>query len=368
MTVVLILLIKLSIAALIFGIGMGAAFADAAYLWRRAGLLLRSLLAMYVLVPLVAWLVVSIVPAMPTVKAALLVLAVSAGAPLLPRKLGGIGHGACIFSLAVTSSLLAVVMVPAWVALFAWHFGVTVPLPPLEVARIVGTALLLPLLAGMVFHMAAPALSDHVARWLVPIASAALGLAAAAILALNWNIVFAMRAPGLLALVLVIVAAMAIGHCLGGPDPHDRTTLAIACATRHLGIALVVAGMFRGPGTLVLVAAYAIVSALITVPYLRWRRGRTGRARQWGSRADGRPCHQRHYSPRHRLFQRGGRRGVGIWPAQAGCGISSVKRTGKQRPCLPMICVWEGFHEDREAVLPGPAGGCRLGRQGAGGW
>jgi len=41
------------------------------------------------------------------------VLAVSAGAPLLPRKLMKIGDGAYIFSLALTSSLLAILLVPA---------------------------------------------------------------------------------------------------------------------------------------------------------------------------------------------------------------------------------------------------------------
>src|SRR5271165_6755745 len=48
------------------------------------------------------------------VEIALLVLAVSAGAPLLPRKLMKIGDGAYIFSLVVTSSLLAILVVPAW--------------------------------------------------------------------------------------------------------------------------------------------------------------------------------------------------------------------------------------------------------------
>jgi bile acid:Na+ symporter, BASS family len=58
-----------------------------AYLWRRPGLLLRSLLAMYVLVPLAALILVKALTLPPGVEIGLLVLAVSAGAPLLPRKL-----------------------------------------------------------------------------------------------------------------------------------------------------------------------------------------------------------------------------------------------------------------------------------------
>jgi len=77
----LLVALKVSVALLILGIGLGSTFADLLYIWRRPGLLLRSLLAMYVLVPLAAVVLVSVLPVNPAVKAALLVLAVSAGAP-----------------------------------------------------------------------------------------------------------------------------------------------------------------------------------------------------------------------------------------------------------------------------------------------
>ena len=68
--------------------------------------------------------------------AALLVLAVSAGAPLLPRKLQRFGSSAYTFSLVVISSLLAIVVVPAWIALLAWHFGVSTELTAADVAQV----------------------------------------------------------------------------------------------------------------------------------------------------------------------------------------------------------------------------------------
>jgi hypothetical protein len=39
-------------------------------------------------------------------------------------------------------------------------------------------------------------------------------------------------------------------------DPDERTALAIACVTRHVGVAVVVATSFRGPRTAVMLAAY----------------------------------------------------------------------------------------------------------------
>ena len=121
--ILLLLLLKVSVAVIIFAIGLDSTAKDAAYLWYRPGLLLRSLLAMYILVPLAALVLVKLVTLQPGVEIALLVLAVSAGAPLLPRKLIGIGDGAYIFSLVVVSSVLAIVLVPAWLTVLGPQFG-----------------------------------------------------------------------------------------------------------------------------------------------------------------------------------------------------------------------------------------------------
>jgi len=89
----------------------------------------------------------------------ILVLAVSAGAPLLPRKVSGIGDSAYIFSLVVTSSLVAIVVVPAWIAALSPYFQPSASLSPMDVAWIVGKSFLLPLAIGLILHRAAPAIS-----------------------------------------------------------------------------------------------------------------------------------------------------------------------------------------------------------------
>jgi hypothetical protein len=66
--------------------------------------------------------------------------------------------------------------------------------------------------------------------------------------------------------------ALAIGHALGGPAPDDRTALAVACASRHIGIAVLVAASLPGPRTAVIIAVYIVASAVVCIPYLRWRR------------------------------------------------------------------------------------------------
>jgi BASS family bile acid:Na+ symporter len=48
--------------------------------------------------------------------------------------------------------------------------------------------------------------------------------------------------------------------------------LAVACTTRHVGLAMIIGANVRGPRTLSLVAGYLVATALVSLPYIRWRR------------------------------------------------------------------------------------------------
>jgi hypothetical protein len=162
-TATLLLLIKLSVAGLILAIGMSSTLRDLLYLWRRPGLLLRSLLAMYVAVPLVALLVARSLTLPTPVEVAILVLAISAGAPLRPRKLIHLGNDAYVFSLVVTSSLLAIVTIPAWLTVLAPLHGRSGELTAGDVAGVVIPSFLALLALGMVVQWLAPETSERIA-------------------------------------------------------------------------------------------------------------------------------------------------------------------------------------------------------------
>jgi bile acid:Na+ symporter, BASS family len=263
---------------IILAIGMDSTLGDLTYLWRRPGLLLRSLLAMYVLVPLAAFALVKLLILAPSVEIGLLVLAVSAGAPLLPRKLLRIGDGGYTFSLVVTSSLLAIVLVPAWLWLLTPQFDNPPNLDPALVARVLAKSFFLPLTAGMLIRRLVPAFAERAVGWLMGSAGLVLTLSALALLSLHWDLLLEARWSGVLTLGTLITLALTIGHWLGGPTEDDRTALAIACSTRHLGIAVLIAASLPGPRTAVIVAVYILTSALISIPYLRWRRQVSARA------------------------------------------------------------------------------------------
>lgn len=272
LTTVSLIVIKISVALLIMAIGLGARLSDASFLLRRPGLLLRSMLAMYALVPLASFALAKLLPLSGSTRAALLVLAVSAGAPLLPRKLQTYGNGAYSFSLVVISSLLAIVLAPAWLALFAHHFGASSPISIRDVASAIAISFLAPLLVGMIAGRIFPGLAERHAGRISALAGLALALGAVVLLGTHWRMLAEIDAIGLVALLLLVTIATLIGHLCGGPLDGDRTTLAIACATRHLGVAVIIATAFPGPRVVVTLACYLLTSAAVSLPYLRWRR------------------------------------------------------------------------------------------------
>ncbi len=284
MTPTLLLVLKLSVVTLVFAIGLGSTPADLTYLWRRPAQLLRALLAMYVVVPVAALAVVKTLPLPISVETAILVLAISAGAPLLPRKLMKLGREGYVFSLVVTSSLLATVVVPAWLAVLGPLFGREASVEPRAVALVIAKACLAPLLVGMLLRWPLSKVADRLSEWLLGAGGAALALAGVTLLALHVNLLAAVGWIPLLALAGTTVMALAIGHALGGPDPDDRTALAISCAARHVGIAMLAASTTPGPQTVAIVLAYVLASALVSIPYLKWR----GRAASSGD-SDRRP-------------------------------------------------------------------------------
>jgi len=277
MTATLLLLLKTAVGVIILAIGMDSTAKDAAHLLHRPGLLLRSLLAMYVLVPLAAFALVKLLTLAPGVEVGLLVLAASAGAPLLPRKLLRIGDGAYIFSLVLLSSLLAIFVVPAWLALLGPQFGSPLELAPTQVAWVLAKSFLLPLAAGMLLRWWLPAFAERFASRLIGAAGLVLTVCAMALLALHWEVLVVARWSGVLALMALVAMALAIGHVLGGPAHDDRTALAVACASRHVGIAVLVAASLPGPRTAVILAVYIVASAIVCIPYLRWRRAAAAR-------------------------------------------------------------------------------------------
>ena len=126
MTAVILLVLQASIILSVFAIGLKATFADATFLFRRPGHLVRALLSMNVLMPLTALAVDAPFDLHPAVKIALVVIAVSPTPPILPKKaLKAGGTEAYTIGLLVAAAALSIVVIPLSMEMFERLTGVS---------------------------------------------------------------------------------------------------------------------------------------------------------------------------------------------------------------------------------------------------
>lgn len=270
-----VLALYVSIIAQVFALGLGATWHDATYLFRSPRLLLNSILARNVAVPVIAIVLIKTFSFHVAIAITLGVLAVTPVPPLLPRS--QIKAGAryeYVVGLLVSQSVLAVLIVPITIELMDWALGAQTHFGPGQVVQSILKTILLPLVAGMLTLRFLPALK-RLAEPLLLAGSVLLVVGALPLLLIAWKTFGTLAGNGaMFALALFMIAGTAIGHILGGPLDRDRTVLAIATSSRHPGLALAIAKE-NYPDQLPLVAGavvvYLILRLLLAIPYSRWR-------------------------------------------------------------------------------------------------
>ena len=269
--------IQASIVLVVFAIGLETTCANAISLFRQPALLIKSLVARNLAMPLVAILLAKVFAVHPAMKGAIVLLSVTPIPPVLPNallKAGARASYAC--GLLVSHSVLAIVLVPLTVEVMNLIFGTQAHFGPLPVAKEMVLAILLPLAAGMALRHALQTSSPRLARSIGMIGTILLLVAILPLLVVAWQALQVVSGNGaLIALILFVLAGLAAGHALGGPKQSDRTALALATASRHPGLAIAIAAAnFPGQAKLGAgaVIIYLLVSQILFIPYKRWRR------------------------------------------------------------------------------------------------
>ncbi|AKF10338.1 bile acid:sodium symporter family protein [Sandaracinus amylolyticus] len=234
----------------------------------------RAVLAVIVLVPLFALLVLLVVPTTPRVRVGIAIMAASPVAPLaLGRIVGQRGDVPFATAMHLTLGSLAVFTTPIVLAALGAVLGFRASVGPSQVAGQLATALLAPMVLGIVAARRAPALA-RLARPIGAIAKLALAIAVVLILVASSGSIFAMDVRSYVAMTLFVAGALAIGHLLGGPRREDRVTLALETSFRNPGLALLIASVAFPEGRpLAVLVPYIVTAFVVQSLYLAaWRR------------------------------------------------------------------------------------------------
>jgi BASS family bile acid:Na+ symporter len=272
------IVLKVSIMLLVVSIGLASKFGDSIYLLRRPALLAKSFLSIFVIMPVFAATLAALFDLHPAVKIALIALAVSPLPPLLPIKAAKAGsEGSYIIGLLVMAAVASIIFVPLAIGLLSWLLGRPTMVSPVVVAKLVLTTVLLPLIAGILIRSIIP---GHAARFGKPLAAIAMIVLLASVVIIMiklWPAMMSLVGNGtVLAFVVLVLAGLAVGHFLGGPDSERRTNLAFATSTSHPGVAIAIGTSAYPEQPLVpaAVGLYFIVCAIVSIPYIWWSRQR----------------------------------------------------------------------------------------------
>jgi len=249
-------------------IGLGLTLAQIVAPLRSARLVALSLLANFVLMPLGAVALATLLRLDQPLGVGLLLLGCAAGAPFLP-KLAQIADGDLAF--AVGSMVLLMVVTVGYLPLVLPFLLPGVSVNPAKIARSLFLLMLLPLAAALAVRARFAIAASRVKPVLDRVSSLSLILLVVLITVANVSNVRAFFGTrGILAGLLFIAIGFGVGWLLGGPGAETRRVLALGTAQRNIAAALVVGSQsFRDPKVVVMVVVVAIVGLFVLMPLSR---------------------------------------------------------------------------------------------------
>lgn len=263
-----------TVFAVMLALGLDLGREQLAALRSRLGVLASVILAVVVVVPVLAVLGLLAFDVRGPVAVGIVLMTISPGAPVaLRRALDAGGDRGFAPALHLVIVALAVLTVPAAVAILDRVFVQDIAVSPRQIGRQVFFAQFLPLALGAALRALRPALA---ARLVAPLARLGNWLLLAVAVAVLVNLPAIIAAVGwtpVIAGAAITAAALALGSAFAGRDAAVRPAAAIAAAMRNPGLAIVMATVNRAPPEVTAaVLGYALGLTVVLTAYLVRRR------------------------------------------------------------------------------------------------
>ncbi len=231
---------------------------------KNAKLVLLAVLANFILVPTIAYIITMIIPLDESVRIGLILLSTAAGAPFLP-KLAEVAKGNVAFSVGLMVLLMVITIIYLPLVLPLLLSGVEVS--PWEIAKSLIVMMLIPLAIGLLIN----ARYEEAAAKIQPTFGQASNIALLVLtvlgLVLNFSSMIALVGSlGILAGMIFIVAALVVGYLLGGSNRGIKNVMGLGTAQRNISAALVVAGQNFDSNAITYVMVIAIIGLVVLMP------------------------------------------------------------------------------------------------------
>ena len=239
---------------------------------RSPALLIRGLINVLVIVPAIGFATTFAFGLTLPEQVGVVMMAIAPGAPLaLRRALASGGHAGFAPALQIALAILAVPALPLWVVIGNWILGTHGIIGALAVGRQVVLAQLLPLALGAVVKRIAPVRGPRIG---IALGRAGAILLLAALVSILINVRYSIVLThfwSIASAAIITIAALAVGHLMGGGLPEIRHAMAVAGAMRNVGLALLVASTNQTPTEVeVVIISYGLTAIIIVSVYIVW--------------------------------------------------------------------------------------------------
>lgn len=232
-------LISLFLALALLGVGLSATFGDMIQLLRDRTRLLPALLANLLLAPLVALLLIWLIPMEPAAATVLLLLAfLPGGINAVQFSTKSPGQLAAAGELLFVLSGISLLMAPIVAQVILEPEG-PLSLPWDRLLLRVVAFVLVPMLLGMWIRSRLPAWAEKLYKPAMLISTLCFIASVVISLGVRQQAMGELGQGALIAMFAFVVIMMAIGWFLGGPGPDSRQVLAVSTNLRNVGLAYV---------------------------------------------------------------------------------------------------------------------------------
>ena len=263
--------IAVFLATAMFSLGLSLTIGQIVEPLRNRRLVALSLLANFVLVPLVALGLASVIPMDQALRTGFLVYAFASGAESGP-KFVQLARGNAAFALGLLAPLTVITVI-------GLPMAISLVVPDAHVAR--GAVLLklllvvaAPVAIGLYIKARHDAFATRLGTAIHRLWTALVFVVIALLIYVNFDALLDLKSTALLAAALLFAFAFAFGYAMGGPERANRRALAIMTFARGSTIALMIGGQVFAHDTKVLViitmmSIMSVVLILVSVVFFR---------------------------------------------------------------------------------------------------
>lgn len=231
---------------------------------RNMRFVIMALVINFLIVPAAAYILTLIIPMNETLVTGLILVALAAGAPALPKlaEIAGVDTASAT-GLMVLLIVATIIIMPIVLPLLLT--GVEVGFWDIASGLIV--MMLIPLGLSLFVRARWQSIAETAQPYFAQASTFSLILLIVLMIVLNFSSIISLfGSGGLLASIILVIVALAAGYLLGGPGASNKWVQSLGAGQRNIAAAMVVATMNFGDEELVMIIVFSVISMVIMTP------------------------------------------------------------------------------------------------------